>query len=47
MRMACLAIAGTSNIVDPEFTEFGAHEDSVKLRDILQKRLMTQLKRSV
>lgn len=39
MRMACLAIAGTSNIVDPEFTELGAHEDSAKLRDILQKKI--------
>ncbi|HHV97165.1 MAG TPA: DUF1638 domain-containing protein [Clostridiaceae bacterium] len=39
MRMACLAIANTSNIIDPEFTELGAHENSSRLREILQKKI--------
>jgi len=39
MRMACLAIANTPHIIDPEFTELGAHENSAKLRDILQKKI--------
>ncbi|MGI6778945.1 MAG: DUF1638 domain-containing protein [Acetivibrionales bacterium] len=39
MRMACLAIAHTPHIIDPEFTELGAHEDPEKLRDDLQKRV--------
>lgn len=39
MRMACLAIARTPNIIDPEFTELGAHEAPEKLRENLQKKI--------
>ncbi|NLC67792.1 MAG: DUF1638 domain-containing protein, partial [Clostridiaceae bacterium] len=39
MRMACLAIAKSPNIIDPEFTELGAHEAPGKLREDIQKRI--------
>ena len=38
-REACLAIAGSPHRVDVEFTEKGAHNDSAKLRALLQGKI--------
>jgi len=39
LREACLAIATTPNVVDPEFTPKGAHENSNELRRIIQEKI--------
>ncbi|AUS97483.1 hypothetical protein CDQ84_17545 [Clostridium thermosuccinogenes] len=39
LREACLAIAATSNTVDPEFTPKNAHENSNELRKIIQEKI--------
>lgn len=39
MRNVCLAIAKTPHIVDPEFTELGAHENSNSLRMLIQRKI--------
>lgn len=39
MREACLQIANTKNVVDPEFTPKGAHENSNFLREIIQNKI--------
>jgi len=41
LREACLAIVGTPNVVDPEFTPKGAHESSNELRKIIQEKIDT------
>lgn len=39
LRMACLAISNTSNIIDPEFMNLGAHESPDVLNKVLQNRI--------
>jgi len=39
MREVCLAISQTPNIIDPEFTPKGAHEDSDYLRALIQEKI--------
>lgn len=39
MRAACLAIANSPNIIDPEFTRLGAHEAPELLKKDLQDRI--------
>lgn len=39
MREACLAIAETPHVVDPEFTPKGAHENSDHLRELIQNKI--------
>lgn len=39
MRIACMEIATTSNIIDPEFTRLGAHENPDSLRDTIQGKI--------
>jgi hypothetical protein len=39
MRLACLAIAETPHIIDPEFTKLGAHEAPDSLRKLIQGKI--------
>ena len=39
MREACIAISQTCNIINPEFTPKGAHENSDKLRELIQSKI--------
>lgn len=39
LREACIAIAGSANTVDPEFTPKGAHEQSDYLRRLIQSKI--------
>lgn len=39
LREACLAIARTPHVIDPEFTPLGAHENPERLRELVQSKI--------